>query len=96
VKGILGGSRSIHGGYILLCLNMKKQQRLDSESEIAKEPKSVTVSFIVPVALLAQIDRLASDEHRSRGNAMRLLLEEALRQRILRCGDSGCTIPFPR
>jgi len=33
------------------------------------------------VALLAQIDRLANDERRTRGNAIRLLLEEALRAR---------------
>jgi hypothetical protein len=95
MKGILGGSRS-NCGYILVCSNMKKQQRFYPESEVAKQPKSVTVSFIVPVALLAQIDELASDERRSRGNAMRLLLEEALRQRTLLRGDSTRTIPFPR
>jgi hypothetical protein len=39
------------------------------------------VSFRLPVALLAQIDKLANDERRTRGNAIRLLLEEALRAR---------------
>jgi hypothetical protein len=41
------------------------------------------VSFRLPAALLAQIDRLANDERRTRGNAIRLLLEEALRVRTV-------------
>ena len=32
------------------------------------------MSFRLPAALLAQIDRLANDERRTRGNAIRLLL----------------------
>jgi hypothetical protein len=42
------------------------------------------VSFRLPAALLAQIDKLADDERRSRGDAIRLLLEEALHQRAIK------------
>ncbi len=42
------------------------------------------MSFRLPAALLAQIDRLANDERRTRGNAIRLLLEEALHQRTIK------------
>jgi hypothetical protein len=39
------------------------------------------VSVRLPNEMLAQVDRLANDERRTRGNAIRLLLEEALQSR---------------
>jgi hypothetical protein len=63
-------------------------------SETPKPQKTVTVSFKAPVDLLAQIDRLAKDERRSRGNAIRLLLDEALQQRLPR--DSANTLRIAR
>jgi metal-responsive CopG/Arc/MetJ family transcriptional regulator len=44
-------------------------------------PESVSVSVRLPSSLLAQIDGLAEQERRTRGNAIRLLLEDALKQR---------------
>ena len=41
------------------------------------------VSVRLPDEMLAQVDQLANDERRTRGNAIRLLLEEALRGRKL-------------
>lgn len=53
---------------------------------MAKKPEkedagSVGISVRLPSTLLAEIDRIAEQERRTRGNAIRLLLEEALRQR---------------
>jgi metal-responsive CopG/Arc/MetJ family transcriptional regulator len=42
------------------------------------EPESVGVSVRLPSLLLAQIDSLAGQERRTRGNVIRLLLEDAL------------------
>ena len=46
-----------------------------------EEPESLGVSVRLPATLLAEIDRLAEVERRTRGNVIRLLLEEALKQR---------------
>jgi metal-responsive CopG/Arc/MetJ family transcriptional regulator len=52
-----------------------------------KKPKkeqdsgSVGVSVRLPMALLADIDRLAEQERRTRGNMLRILLEDALKAR---------------
>jgi metal-responsive CopG/Arc/MetJ family transcriptional regulator len=46
-----------------------------------QEPESVGVSVRLPVALLEEIDRLAEEERRTRGNVIRLLLEDALKLR---------------
>jgi metal-responsive CopG/Arc/MetJ family transcriptional regulator len=51
----------------------RKQQTKDSES--------VGVSVRLPATLLAEIDSLAVEERRTRGNLMRLLLEDALKSR---------------
>lgn len=51
---------------------------------MAKKPKeegSVGVSVRLPATLLAEIDRLAEQERRTRGNVIRLLLEDALKAR---------------
>ena len=45
------------------------------------EPESVGVSVRLPSSLLVQIDRLAEQERRTRGNLIRLLLEDALKSR---------------
>jgi metal-responsive CopG/Arc/MetJ family transcriptional regulator len=48
----------------------------------AKEEQGTTgISVRLPNEMLAQIDKLANEERRTRGNAIRLLLEEALQQR---------------
>ena len=39
------------------------------------------VSVRLPTALLADIDRIAEQERRTRGNVIRLLLEDALKAR---------------
>lgn len=39
------------------------------------------VSVRLPNEMLDRVDRLADEERRTRGNAIRLLLEEALEQR---------------
>jgi metal-responsive CopG/Arc/MetJ family transcriptional regulator len=44
-------------------------------------PVSKGVSIRLPTELLEDIDRLATEERRSRGNMVRLLLEDALKQR---------------
>jgi len=47
-----------------------------------EEPKgSVSVSVRLPEELLTEIDSLATEERRTRGNMVRLLLEDALTQR---------------
>jgi metal-responsive CopG/Arc/MetJ family transcriptional regulator len=46
-----------------------------------EEPGTTGVSVRLPNDMLASIDRLANDERRTRGNAIRLLLEEALQVR---------------
>jgi metal-responsive CopG/Arc/MetJ family transcriptional regulator len=46
-----------------------------------QEPESVGVSVRLPADLLEEIDRLAEEERRTRGNVIRLLLEDALKQR---------------
>jgi metal-responsive CopG/Arc/MetJ family transcriptional regulator len=51
----------------------------------AKDAESVGVSVRLPATLLANIDRLAVEERRTRGNLIRLLLEDALKSRA---GDS--------
>jgi metal-responsive CopG/Arc/MetJ family transcriptional regulator len=43
-----------------------------------KEPESQGVSVRLPSHLLKQIDSLAEQERRTRGNMIRLLLEDAL------------------
>lgn len=50
-------------------------------AKIKQEPESVGVSVRLPVALLEEIDRLAGEERRTRGNVIRLLLEDALKER---------------
>jgi metal-responsive CopG/Arc/MetJ family transcriptional regulator len=47
----------------------------------ALESESIGVSVRLPSLLLAQIDSLAERERRTRGNVIRLLLEDALKQR---------------
>jgi metal-responsive CopG/Arc/MetJ family transcriptional regulator len=47
----------------------------------ARDPESVGVSVRLPATLLAEIDSLAVEERRTRGNLMRLLLEDALKSR---------------
>jgi hypothetical protein len=56
-------------------------QQQNSKRALGLQSESVGVSFRLPTALLAQIDKLANDERRTRGNLLRLLLEEALRTR---------------
>jgi metal-responsive CopG/Arc/MetJ family transcriptional regulator len=46
-----------------------------------QEPESVGVSVRLPMDLLKEIDGLAEEERRTRGNVIRLLLEDALKQR---------------
>jgi metal-responsive CopG/Arc/MetJ family transcriptional regulator len=53
---------------------------------MAKKPEkedagSVGVSVRLPSTLLAEIDRIADQERRTRGNVVRLLLEDALKAR---------------
>ncbi len=72
----------------------KSEQRLEPEPDVVKRQESVTVSFRVPVALLAEIDSLASDERRSRGSVLRFLLEEALQERTSRRGGPGNVRPI--
>lgn len=52
-------------------------------AKIKQEPESesIGVSVRLPSLLLAQIDSLAERERRTRGNVIRLLLEDALKQR---------------
>ncbi len=50
-------------------------------AKIKQEPESIGVSVRLPVALLEEIDRVADQERRTRGNLIRLLLEDALKQR---------------
>ena len=52
-------------------------KRLDKE----ETGGSVSVSVRVPEELLREIDTLADQERRSRGNMVRLLLEDALKAR---------------
>ena len=47
----------------------------------AKDPEYVGVSVRLPATLLAEIDSLAVEERRTRGNLIRLLLEDALKSR---------------
>ena len=49
--------------------------------KIKREPEALGVSVRLPAALLQEIDRLAEQERRTRGNVIRLLLEDALKQR---------------
>jgi len=49
--------------------------------EKEQEAGSVGVSVRLPAALLADIDRIAEQERRTRGNVIRLLLEDALKAR---------------
>lgn len=46
-----------------------------------KEEPLANVSVRLPAELLAQIDALAEEERRTRGNVIRLLLEDALEAR---------------
>jgi len=46
-----------------------------------EEAESVGVSVRLPVNLLEEIDSLAEEERRTRGNVIRMLLEDALKQR---------------
>ena len=57
---------------------MAKMRALKQEPQ---ELESVGVSVRLPSLLLAQIDTLAEQERRTRGNVIRLLLEDALKQR---------------
>ena len=43
-----------------------------------REPESVGVSVRLPATLLAEIDRLAEQERRTRGNVIRIALEDWL------------------
>ena len=45
------------------------------------EPGSVGVSVRLPANLLAEIDRIAADERRTRGNVIRIALEDWLKER---------------
>jgi len=45
------------------------------------EPGTVGVSVRIPTEMLREIDRLADQERRTRGNMVRVLLEDALKQR---------------
>lgn len=49
--------------------------------EKKEEQPSVAVSVRLPGDLVTEIDTIASDERRSRGNTIRLLLEDALKAR---------------
>lgn len=44
----------------------------------AKDPESVGVSVRLPATLLAEIDSLAEQERRTRGNVIRIALEDWL------------------
>jgi metal-responsive CopG/Arc/MetJ family transcriptional regulator len=53
---------------------------------MAKKPEkqeagSVGISVRLPSTLLAEIDRIAEQERRTRGNLIRILLEDALKVR---------------
>ena len=50
-------------------------------SKRPKEQGSIGVSVRLPAALLAEVDRLAEEERRTRGNMLRILLEDALKAR---------------
>ena len=58
-----------------------KLDRARRDGARSEEPESIGVSVRLPSSLLAQIDRLAEQERRTRGNVMRLLLEDALKER---------------
>jgi metal-responsive CopG/Arc/MetJ family transcriptional regulator len=49
--------------------------------KLEQDTESVGVSVRLPATLLEQIDRLASEERRTRGNVVRILLEDALKAR---------------
>jgi metal-responsive CopG/Arc/MetJ family transcriptional regulator len=49
------------------------------KAEKEQEAGSVGVSVRLPAALLADIDHLAEQERRTRGNMLRILLEDALK-----------------
>jgi len=50
----------------------------------SEEAGTTGVSVRLPNEMLEQVDKLANDERRTRGNAIRLLLEEALQSRATR------------
>ena len=52
-----------------------------------QEAGTTGISVRLPNDMLAQIDRLANVERRTRGNAIRLLLEQALHQRSERATE---------
>jgi metal-responsive CopG/Arc/MetJ family transcriptional regulator len=53
-----------------------------------KEDETVGISVRVPRALVEEIDRVAEDERRTRGNVVRMLLEDALAARKGKGGKS--------
>jgi metal-responsive CopG/Arc/MetJ family transcriptional regulator len=44
----------------------------------AQEPESVGVSVRLPATLLSELDQIANEERRTRGNVIRIALEEWL------------------
>jgi len=44
----------------------------------AQEPESVGVSVRLPATLLAELDQIANEERRTRGNVIRIALEDWL------------------
>lgn len=51
------------------------------KQELAEPLGSVGVSVRIPEGMVTEIDRLAAEERRTRGNMIRILLEDALKQR---------------
>jgi len=51
------------------------------KEEKEQESGSVGVSVRLPSSLLAVLDRIADEERRTRGNVIRILLEDALKIR---------------
>lgn len=70
-------------GIICIQCAMKTTKAPDQEAGRASGGSTTGVSVRLPGEMLAQIDRLANDERRTRGNAIRLLLEEALKARAV-------------
>lgn len=72
---LLGGYRRV-AGVISTQYNVDMPKKTDKENE-----GTTALSVRLPNALLAQIDRIVTDERRTRGNVVRILLEDALKAR---------------
>jgi metal-responsive CopG/Arc/MetJ family transcriptional regulator len=64
-----------------MCMKMRTVAAMAKKPEKEEASGSVGVSVRLPESLLIQIDRLAEQERRTRGNMIRILLEDALKAR---------------